>query len=89
MLGNGAELILWLDLRESFVPGNLEPRCFLAPNPDERKSVIDRERLGREESSVAVVGRPRGASFSCGSRGSGFVETMAVMLIGVAGLLMK
>lgn len=91
MLGSGAELTLWLALRASFAPGNLEVRCFLALDPGERKSVMEKDRRGRAASSGAcAVGRPRCALLSsCAWDASFRVEMTAVMLIGVPGRLTK
>jgi hypothetical protein len=77
-------------LRDNFTPGNLEIRCFLALVPEERKSVIEKERLGRAVSSaISADRRPRYGLLSMALAESVAVARTAVMLIGVPGLLTK
>lgn len=51
----GAELTRWLDRRESFAAGALAARCLLALEVDESRSVMEKERRGRDAWSVASV----------------------------------
>jgi hypothetical protein len=48
MAERGAELARWLAFRVSLEPGSFDAaRCFLALDPEERKSLMEKERLGR------------------------------------------
>lgn len=73
----GSELTRWLDPRVSFMPGCLASRCFLALDPEGKRSAIEKERLRREASSgtkvdeTAVEGRAWVVSVECGAPGLG------------------
>jgi hypothetical protein len=85
----GAELTRWLALRESLPPLDaLTVRCLFADG--ESKSVMEKERLGREassETSVEGCRRMRSRALELGA--SVLVAITAVMLSGVPGLLIK
>jgi hypothetical protein len=62
--------------------------CFLDLDPDERKSVMEKERLGRVEPSGGPAdGKKFVVPFSPPVWGSDGEAMTAVMLIGVPGLL--
>lgn len=92
----GAELVRWLALREGLPPDDAAGaiRCRLAD--EESRSVMEKERRGREAwSGPSVEGRRWAASSELvlvaggGGAASVLAEKTAVMLSGVPGLLMK